>query len=184
MAPTALRPNALNFTQLASLAANAVVPSAGKTFALHNLAFDHVLDNAGGQTFDGNEILAWSLNVPATQNQQWTYLDYPSTEGDTVFTLQVLSTEDSAATKQGRGGYLRIDPTTNLLVHGGQPLAWKLIEAAPNIFKMSPFDDVFSGNGALVATDRNSAILSPTINQVALENDVNELAQFWTFGAL
>ena len=70
MAPTALRPNALNFTQLASLAANAVVPSAGKTFALHNLAFDHVLDNAGSQTFDGNEILAWSLNVPATQNQQ------------------------------------------------------------------------------------------------------------------
>ena len=76
MAPTSIRSSNLNLTQLASLAANAVVPSAGKTFTLHNLAFNHVLDNAGSQTFDGNQVLAWTLNSPSTENQQvnFTYL--------------------------------------------------------------------------------------------------------------
>ena len=53
-----------------SLGPNTVAPASGNTYKLNNLAFDHWLDNAGSDASDGNQILAWSLDVPQALNQE------------------------------------------------------------------------------------------------------------------
>ncbi|EJC98024.1 uncharacterized protein FOMMEDRAFT_149461 [Fomitiporia mediterranea MF3/22] len=176
-----MSPANLNFT---SLAANAVIPSSGNNYVVENLAFAHVLDNSNSLPVDGNPVLAWSQNSPQTSNQVWTYLTYPSSSGDSVFTLQALSTVQSGNSVDvigGRGGYLRLDPSTNKVVHGGQPQAWKLVEIAPTIYKISPFEDIMSNSGKLVATDINPTTQSISQNQLVIQQDVSSLQQLWTF---
>ncbi|THH04120.1 hypothetical protein EW145_g5757 [Phellinidium pouzarii] len=165
-----------------ALSANAVTtPVSGNTYIVENIGFAHWLDNANAVIDDGNPILSWVQNSPETTNQEWTYLTYPTTSGATVFTLQSVSTIQSEPSFDDRGGYIRVDSTTNKLVQGGQPMAWTLIEAAPGIFKMSPFDDLYSDNGRLVATDINSTITTSANNQAELQIDETLLQQLWTF---
>ncbi|KAI5114942.1 hypothetical protein M0805_005480, partial [Coniferiporia weirii] len=141
----------------------------------------HFLDNSGSGTADGNPILGWSENTPATDNQLWTCLTYPSSDGENVFTLQSVSTTETEAAFDDRGGYVRVDPTDNKLVQGGAPMAWKLVETAALVYKLIPFDDFFSGNGSLIASDVNSIITSSAVNQLELLADASELTQLWSF---
>ncbi|KAL5501526.1 hypothetical protein ACEPAH_8786 [Sanghuangporus vaninii] len=175
-----MSPANLNLT---SLAANAVVPITGSNYQVVNLGFGHSLDNANGGLSDGNAVLSWSQNSPETSNQIWSFLTYPSSDGSTVFTLQSLSTvqSGSGAVIDGRGGFMRIDPSTNRVVQGGAPQAWKLIEVAPSVYKMTPFESIFSNSGRLVATDMSSDIHDQTTNQLQIQQDVTALQQLWTF---
>ncbi|KAI5122744.1 hypothetical protein M0805_009829 [Coniferiporia weirii] len=169
------------------LSANTVTPVGGSTYTVETLGFAHWLDNGNNNNVsDGNPILAWSQKVPVTTNQMWKYLAYPTTNGDIVFTLQSVSTIDKEPSFNGLGGYVRVNSTDNTLVQGAEPFAWKLIEAAPTIYKISPFDDIFSFDGELVATDINSDIetSNPAANQVALQFDETSLPQLWTFNKL
>ncbi|KAI5122444.1 hypothetical protein M0805_008756 [Coniferiporia weirii] len=166
------------------LSANAVAPVSGNDYTIQNVGFGHWLDNADSALNDGNPILAWSQNSPETGNQIWTYLTYPTTSNATVFTLQSLSTSQQEPSFGGRGGYVRVNSTTGKLVQGGQPLAWLLVDVAPNIYKLTPFDDVFSDNGKLVATDVNSTITSIANNQAALQVDESALQQLWSFNTV
>ena len=61
-----MSPANLNFTQLA---ANAVIPTSGQNYQITNLGFAHMLDNSGAGISDGNPVLAWSQNIPASSNQ-------------------------------------------------------------------------------------------------------------------
>ncbi|KAL5482656.1 hypothetical protein ACEPAI_9250 [Sanghuangporus weigelae] len=175
-----MSPANLNLT---SLAANAVVPTTGSNYQVVNLGFGHTLDNANGGLSDGNAILSWSQNSPETSNQIWSFLTYPSSDGSTVFTLQSLSTvqSGSGAVVDGRGGFMRVDPSTNRVVQSGAPQAWKLIEVAPSVYKMTPFESIFSNSGRLVATDMSSGIHDQTTNQLQIQQDVTALQQLWTF---
>ncbi|KAI5115820.1 hypothetical protein M0805_008454 [Coniferiporia weirii] len=157
---------------------NAVAPTNNNTYAIMNLGFSHWLDNSEAGTDDGNFILAWQQNIPTSPNQKWIYLSYPSSNGDTVFTLQSVSTYTSQSLQ---GGYVRVDTTTNRLVQGGAPMAWKLVESSPNIYSMTPFDDIISGNGSMVATDIDSAINGASGNQVMLVDDNSGQTQLWAF---
>ncbi|KAI5115991.1 hypothetical protein M0805_008993 [Coniferiporia weirii] len=167
-----------------SLSADAVAPVSGNSYTVQNIGFGHLLDNANSALNDGNPILGWSQNSPETSNQIWTYLTYPTTSGDTVFTLQSLFTSQNEPSFGNRGGYVRVDSTTGKLVQGGQPLAWKLVNVAPNIYKLTPFDDVFSDSGRLVATDVNSTVTSVANNQAALQVDESALQQLWSFNTI
>ncbi|KAI5122433.1 hypothetical protein M0805_008746 [Coniferiporia weirii] len=120
-------------------------------------------------------------NVPETNNQIWTYLTYPSSDGDTVFTLQSVATTDDDTGFGGRGGYMSVDPETNKLVQRGAPTAWKLLETATLIYKMVPFDDFLSGNSSMIASDVNSIVSSAAVNQLELLADASELTQLWEF---
>ncbi|KAH8114675.1 hypothetical protein DFH11DRAFT_179188 [Phellopilus nigrolimitatus] len=156
--------------------ASPVAPVSGNNYTIKALRFSHWLDDSGSLTHDGNPILAWAQNVPTTANQVWTYLTYPSDNGDTVFTLQVTSTLNQEATFGGRGGYVRVDTATNRLVQGGAPQAWKLVNSTqPGSYKLVPFDDLISQNGTLVATDVNA------LSQVTLLPDSSKTQQFWSF---
>ncbi|KAI5122743.1 hypothetical protein M0805_009828 [Coniferiporia weirii] len=166
------------------LSANAVTPSSGSSYVIQNLGFGHVLDDESSSTTDGNPILS-DADGSNESNQLWTYLTYPTSDGSTVFTLQSLFTSQHEPSFDGRGGFIRIDSTTNKLVQGGAPFAWTLIEVAPSIYQFTPYDDVFSSGGRLVVTDVNSAIdtATPTNNQAALQINIESLEQLWSFNA-
>lgn len=53
-----------------NLGPKVTTPISGNTYSLNNLAFSHWLDNAGSSTKDGNIILAWLQDTPATSNQE------------------------------------------------------------------------------------------------------------------
>ncbi|KAI5121059.1 hypothetical protein M0805_008575 [Coniferiporia weirii] len=163
--------------------ADSVAPASGNNYLIENIGFGHWLDNANAALDDGNPILSWYQNSPETSNQIWTYLTYPTTNGDTVFTLQSLFTVQNEPSFSGRGGYVRVDSDTNQLVQGGQPFAWTLVEVAPNIYKFTPYDGIFSDGGRLVATDINGNITSVQANQAALQIDETLLQQLWSFSS-
>ncbi|KAI5121058.1 hypothetical protein M0805_008574 [Coniferiporia weirii] len=156
----------------------AVAPSNSNTYIILNLGFSHWLDNSRRAKNDGNPILAWSQDIPTPYNQMWKYLSYPSSDGDTIFTFQSISTTNIQG---GSGGYVRVGTNTNKLVQGGAPMAWKLVESSSNTYKMIPFDDIVSGNGSLVATDLSSTIKNGLTNQVMLTDDNSGQTQLWTF---
>ncbi|THH09035.1 hypothetical protein EW145_g2294 [Phellinidium pouzarii] len=164
--------------------ASAVTPTSGNNYVIQNLGTGHVLDDAFSSIADGNPILS-DAQVPHSASQIWEYLTYPSSVNATVFTIQSLFTAQHEQNFHGRGGYARVDTNTNKLVQGGAPLAWTLVEAAPSLFQLVPFDGVISSDGKLVATDINSAIntKTPDNNQAQLEVNIESLEQLWTFNS-
>ncbi|THH09034.1 hypothetical protein EW145_g2295 [Phellinidium pouzarii] len=166
------------------LSASAVTPTSGNNYIIQNLGTGHVLEDASSITTDGNPIIS-DAQVSNSASQIWEFLTYPSSVNATVFTIQSLFTSQHESSFLGRGGYVRIDTNTNKLVQGGAPLAWTLVEAAPSLFQLVPFDGVISSDGKLVATDINSAIdtTTPTNNQAQLEVNIESLEQLWTFNS-
>ncbi|KAI5122431.1 hypothetical protein M0805_008744 [Coniferiporia weirii] len=156
---------------------NSVAPVSGNNYNIRNLEYTHYMDNARSSTTDGNPILGYNPNIPSTDNQLWTYLTYPSSNGEVIFTLQSVSTTKNEAGFGGRGGYIRADISTNKLVQGGSPMAWKLITIIPNVYKIVP--SYIPGNDSMVITDTNLAS-----QQLELQNGTSALAQLWAFNLI
>ncbi|KAI5121057.1 hypothetical protein M0805_008573 [Coniferiporia weirii] len=162
--------------------AGAVTPVSGNNYTIQNVGYGHWVDDSESRPTDGSPIISWDPNNPVTDNMVFTYFSYPSDSGETIFTLQCVSTlKDQSDLAGHSGAYVRLDTTNNRLVQGGAPMAWKLVEAAPTIYKIIPFDDIMSGNGTLIATDVNATITVSANNQIALRTDETALTQLWTF---
>ncbi|KAH8113672.1 hypothetical protein DFH11DRAFT_314799 [Phellopilus nigrolimitatus] len=171
---------------IANAPATAVAPVSGSTYLVENLAYGHYMNNDHSKVADSNPILGWSKPATPGDNEKWIYLTYPSSDGDTVFTLQSLYTSENRPNYDGRGGYMRTTVGGHKVIQDSAPHAWKLIEVAPNTYKFTPYEDAFSLNGTLVVTDVSETIHSstPTDNQLAVVTDTSQPQQFWTFSPL
>ncbi|KAI5123481.1 hypothetical protein M0805_008851 [Coniferiporia weirii] len=159
---------------------NAVVPKSGGNYAILNIGTGNWIDNAASIPIDGNPVISWDPNIPATDNMIYTYTTLPSGSGETIFTLQCISTTKGQA---GKGGYVRVD-NDNKLVQGGEPMTWKLVEPLfplKPVYKFIPLDDKISRNGTLAATDINPIVTSIKDNQVTLCIEQIDASQFWAF---